>query len=86
MSTHAAHLQPPPAPADAREPLAAAAHEVSALGDGRRIHPPAPPAERLRPVTFYSIELDTPARDFWECLARLLSLLGALARRRAGSR
>ena len=60
MSTHAAHVQSPPAPADT----------------------PAPP----RPVTFYSIEIDTPARDFWECLARLLSLLGALARRRACGR
>lgn len=39
-----------------------------------------------RAVTFYSIEIDTPARDFWECLARLLSLLGALARRRACGR
>lgn len=47
--------------------------------------PPAD-ADATRPVTFYSIEIDTPARDFWECLARLLSLLGALARRRAARR
>ncbi len=62
MSTHAAHLQPPPPGT-----LAAA---------------PEPPP----PVTFYSIELEAPARDFWECLTRLLSLLGALARRRAARR
>ena len=77
MSTNAIHLQPQTAAADTREPLADAA--------SRRPHPTAP-AAAPRPVTFYSIEIDTPARDFWECLARLLSLLGALARRRACGR
>jgi hypothetical protein len=49
-------------------------------------HPSGTRPELPPPVTFFSIELDTPARDFWECLARLLSLLGALARRRAARR
>ena len=55
-------------------------------GDAAGARQPLADADAPRPVTFYSIEIDTPARDFWECLARLLSLLGALARRRACGR
>ena len=46
-----------------------------------------PHAVEVRPqVNFYSIELVTPARPFWESLARLVSRLGAAARQKGESR
>lgn len=44
------------------------------------------PVEDIPPINFFSIEIETPARSFWESLARLLSRLGAAARRKRESR
>ena len=46
-----------------------------------RTPPSSPP-----PVNFFSIEPDTPARSFWDSLARLLFTLGAVARRKGEPR
>lgn len=44
------------------------------------------PVEVRPPVNFYSIELATPARPFWESLARLLAALAEAARRKGARR
>jgi hypothetical protein len=45
-------------------------------------HPSQTTPDLPPPVTFFSIEQDTPARSFWASLARLLFTLASAARRK----